>query len=311
MGSQIGNESNRNSNAYPSGHRKSNQNRKITKGKAAFIEAATAAWVGLIFVWRVFTYQDTLSTILLSAPITATILYGLYMHYWHRVQGNTKLSILPLVLFFTVNAFFLGMVLAYEVGKRMPNVERLHFSSGTAIFSILDRTHSTPFRAVGNGPNGPIATPIQLLLYTTIANVHPSNIHIVGYSIDVSNSGAGPWTTLCPVSMMGRTLLWATDPSNAFTIKTDNFLDFILLDRKMAVDEVVSGWSAWECPESCKFSLYRMTIRDASGTRTSSVVQPDKNGAKFEAALDAGLHIAAGRTDISAVPITFDPTCHQ
>lgn len=309
-GKQLGTKNNKNTNGSPKPNRKTNNEIKITKEYLGFFERFLAAWVAIATIVSAicFGYHDSFSGWMFVGAVVVTLIYGLHLYRRHVMKGEARLSISAALTTIIANALILGSIATSEIYRRIPTVERFHFSSSTAIISNLNRFSATPFRAVALGPKVPVARPIQLLLETTIANLQPSAAHILGYSLEISDSAQGPWTTLCPVSMLGRTLVWAHDPTEAKILKTDNFLDTRLLDKTLKPRDVISGWSAWECPNTCGFGFYRITLRDAAGNHSSGIVeQPTKN--LREASIGGDLDVTGQSIDISRATTKFEPNC--
>lgn len=288
-----------------------NKNGKITPEKATFFESVAGAWVIILgIVCSVFfSDHDVFSKYILLGAIICTILYGLHVHYRHKIRNNSSLSIWLAITTISINSAAIASISTHEFYLRIPTLERFHFSAGTSIQSNSILSSRTPFLSVVSTPGRLINRPIQLLLSTTIANVQPSKVHILAYSLEVSRAGDGPWAPLCPVDVRGHTLVWAYDPAHAIVISTDNFLDNLLLNKTIESGQVVSGWSAWECPAGCNFGFYRMTIRDASGVRTARIIQQPRK-MNFEESVGSGLNVTGQHIDVSSAKIAAEPFCH-
>lgn len=111
----------------------------------------------------------------------------------------------------------------------------------------------TFFNAVATQPDAFIVTPILALAYFTITNVSDKPQTIQGYLIDQGKIGAVDSNPMCSISMVGRALFAiAKDYHKVQSYSTDNMLDVVLFnrgDKPLAPNEVISGWTAWDCSQ--------------------------------------------------------------
>jgi len=306
---QIGND-NDESRAAPSTKRK---DEAITKEFIAFLEKVIGVVVAFVGIIATFMWKDRLYLPASFATAASLILlcYVAYIHYYHNVIFNNKISAFHAVIFASSSSLFFGVSSGIYFSPTQ-QTERLHFERKTLIMKEpSSKKTESAFLAVQSPYYRPHASPIHVLMNLSITNVQITTSQIVAYSLSYSDDGGRTWDKLCPVRLDGRTLYLAYDIDKAVEISTSNFLENNLLEKELQPHSRISGWSAWQCSSiECNFKLLKITVRDAEGNKTSGIID-QSDAASYENASGSELIIPPGSTkaDLSSAVFELEPNC--
>src|SRR5438445_6534297 len=90
-----------------------------------------------------------------------------------------------------------------------------------------------------------VLSPINALLYITVANRQAQPANIVGISFETSDNSWWPtWTKWCHVSLRGPSLVMARDPESVILMKAETF-EIKAMASPIAPMQPIGGWTAW------------------------------------------------------------------
>lgn len=272
------------------------------------IEVAISLWIMLCIAFAgALVSHYIFPAIALFACALMSGLYLVFLVWTHKFRS--RIGMVPALIAVTGNAFCLGLLGFGFRDLLEPQVTRFGFTKTTVLLSDLTRTHTTPFRFVGNG--APLAaTSIQLIIGIILENEQPNLTTIVSYSLAWARSPKGPWQALCPVASIGRKLYWAFDPSNAIEISADDFADRKLIGARLLPFAPIQFKTAWECSNECSVSYLKFSVTELNGHKSAAVFRQDSDASKEMGRGESLEVLGPDHTlDMSRATVAFDLQC--
>jgi hypothetical protein len=284
----------------------------ITKGQVILWEAIIGAWVigTSIIGGGLLSYHLTAAGISLCFCAISSLFYGIFLHYKHKFRGSKRPSQIALLLFFSINCLMVGFAPVSFTDYFSTQLERFHVTLLDSLVSgnPLEKAKFTQF--VVYAPQAPTSGPhpIQFMAFFMVENEQPLNATVTGFQLEGARYARGPWTQLCPVSVVGRGLYLASDLKKAVPLSTDNFLDYTLFGKTMQPEAPISGWGAWECNGKCPISFLRVTLQEASGKSSSQILNLNSRSSKY-AGIGGTLSSLPGFMDLTRGSVSIAPEC--